>query len=263
MNFRLFLHKFALSNFIYKIYEKRLWSQIKDGDKPNHIGIIMDGNRRFARKLGLPPTMGHQIGVEKLKEILRWCWDLDIKYLTLYSFSTENFERSPQEVKELMDLFYKNFIQITKDPEFHEKKIKFTAIGRIDLLPQEVQDAIHEAEESTAQYSDRVLQIAISYGGRAEIIDAIKNIIKDYDLKEIHPDDINEDTVANYLYTKDTPDPDLIIRTSGEMRLSGFMMWQSCYSELIFLDVYFPMMRKIDLWRTIRTYQQRERRFGR
>ncbi|MHA1728341.1 MAG: polyprenyl diphosphate synthase [Promethearchaeota archaeon] len=247
---------------LYKIYEKYLRRQIKDGIKPVHIGIIMDGNRRWARKIGLFAHMGHYYGVQKLKDVLRWAWDIGIKYITLYSFSTDNFSRPSKEVHTLMELFYKNIFDVINDSEIHEKKVSFRAIGRLNLLSPKLQEVIREAEKSTEKYKDRVLQVAISYGGRAEIIDAIKKILKELQDNNITPEEIDEELVSNFLYTKGIPDPDLIIRTSGEERLSGFMLWQSCYSELVFLDVYFPSMRKIDFWRAIRTFQQRNRRFG-
>lgn len=248
--------------FIYSLYEKYLWRQIKSGPQPHHVGIIMDGNRRFAKKIGLPVELGHKYGLKKLKELLRWMFALDIKVITLFSFSTENFNRSDSEVSSLMELFRENFLKLAEDPEIHEKKVKVKAIGRLNLLPKKIQDAIKTAEQSTSSYSEKTLQVAISYGGRQEILDAIKKISIAYKNNELELDDIDEDLVSRFLYTSDVPDPDLIIRTSGEERLSGFMLWQSAYSELIFIDVNFPILRKIDLWRAIRTFQQRNRRYG-
>jgi tritrans,polycis-undecaprenyl-diphosphate synthase [geranylgeranyl-diphosphate specific] len=244
--------RFSLDSLLYRLYERRLWLQIKDGIKqgviPEHVALIMDGNRRFARTKNLPSHLGHYFGKEKLKQILQWFWDLEIKYVTLYAFSTENFDRDEHEVKELMHLAEKAFREIVEHPEIKKRNVQIKAIGRTHLLPPQVQEAIRDAEASTSSNdTGPVLIIAIGYGGRAEMIDAIKSIAN---------------IVQRHLYTNGIPDPDLIIRTSGEERLSGFLTWQSAYSELYFADVYFPSFRKIDLWRAIRTYQSRKRRFG-
>ncbi|MFX0173022.1 MAG: polyprenyl diphosphate synthase [Candidatus Hodarchaeota archaeon] len=260
--------KFSLDSLLYRLYERRLWSQIKDGIRqgvhPEHVALIMDGNRRFARTKNLPSHLGHHFGKEKLKQILKWFWDLEIKYVTLYAFSTENFERDEDEVKELMQLAEIAFREIVEHPEIKKRNVKLKTIGRTHLLPPKVQKAIRDAEESTSLHENEgpVLIIAIGYGGRAEMIDAIKSIAKKIEKGEMTVEDINEVVVRHHLYTNGIPDPDLIIRTSGEERLSGFLTWQSAYSELYFADVYFPEFRKIDLWRAIRMYQSRQRRFG-
>lgn len=244
---------------MYRLYEKKLWSEIKNfKNPPHHLAIILDGNRRYARKIGKENKEGHDFGVEKLKHITRWVWEADIKILTIYAFSSENFSRPEDEIKQLMQIFRENFLSLVDTPEIHTHKVRIKAIGRISELPKDVQAAIHKAEESTAAYNERLFQIAIGYTGRAEVIDAIRGIVRD----KIDPDQISEETVSKYLYTNGAEDPDLIIRTSGEERLSGFLLWQSAYSELYFADVYFPEFRKIDLWRAIRTFQHRDRRFG-
>ncbi len=257
------LHKgIEVRNPIYSLYEKRLWRQIKNDPQPRHIGIIMDGNRRFANKKGIPSHLGHKYGVEKLEEVIRWCWELGVEVVTLYTFSNENFARSNIEVGTIMDLIYQNFLKVVDDPEIHEKQVRVKAIGRRHLLPKTLQEAIQRAEEATQEYSERTIQVAVGYGGREEIIDAVRKIVNLSCNDEISPKDIDEKLMGKFLYTNGTPDPDLVIRTSGEERLSGFMLWQTAYSELIFLDVFWPLIRKIDLWRAIRTFQQRERRFG-
>ena len=259
--------RFNLDSILYHLYERRLWAEIKDGIEhgvhPRHVALIMDGNRRFARSKKLPSNLGHHLGREKLKEILRWFYDLQIDYVTLYAFSTENFERDEEEVKELMQLFEKSFREIVDHPEIKKRKVKIKVIGRTHLLPRRVQEAIKDAEEITqTEEKGPTLIIAVGYGGRAEMIDAIKSIAQKVESGKMTVDDINEVVVERHLYTNGIPDPDLIIRTSGEERLSGFLTWQSAYSELYFADVYFPSFRKIDLWRAIRTYQSRQRRFG-
>ncbi|MHA2271392.1 MAG: polyprenyl diphosphate synthase [Candidatus Hodarchaeales archaeon] len=249
-------------NPLYALYERRLWRQIKDGPQPHHIGIIMDGNRRFARKIGLASHLGHKFGAEKLRNVLRWCWELEVDIVTLFTFSGENFSRSDVEVSTIMDLAHEYFLKLADEPEIHDKEVRIRAIGRRTRLPTNVQDAIRTAEEATSQYTKRTIQIAISYGGREEIIDAIRKIVESSHKGKLTSEVIDEKLVGSFLYTNGTPDPDLVIRTSGEERLSGFMLWQTAYSELVFLDVFWPLMRKIDLWRAIRIYQQRERRYG-
>jgi len=251
--------KFDPRNIVYNIYSHFLWNQIKHKNPPHHIAIIMDGNRRFAEQKRLGErSRGHDFGVKKLKEIVQWVWDANIEVLTIFAFSNENMSRPKAEVDKLMELFRNNFLELVDTPEIHQHKIKVKAIGRIDSLPADVQEAIKKAENATKSYTNRLFQIAIGYAGRSELIDAIKGIIKD----GVPATDVNEDLVHKYLYTSGTNDPDLIIRTSGEERLSGFLMWQSAYSELYFADVFFPSFRKIDLWRAIRTFQSRDRRFG-
>lgn len=257
---------FGFTPFIYKMYERRLWSEIskeiEKGNHPKHIAIIMDGNRRYARKMNLPGTYGHVFGRERLKGILKWLWQVQTEYVTLFAFSTENANRSKNEVATLMKLATETFKSILDEKEFQEKKVRVKTIGRIKILPQELKNAIQSAEDRTKNNDGPTLIIAIGYGGRAEMIDAIKSIAKKVENKEITSSEINERFVEKHLYTNGIPDPDLIIRTSGEERLSGFLIWQAAYSELYFTDVFFPEFRKIDLWRAIRTYQKRQRRYG-
>lgn len=252
-----FFIKIDPRHMVYSLYSKVLWRQVKDSPPPNHIAIIMDGNRRFAIETGLE-GQGHEFGVKKLKQIVEWVWEANVKILTIFAFSNENFTRSEQEKELLMELFRKNFLELVTTPEVHKHKVRIKAIGRIHALPNDVQEAIHEAENATKNYNNRLFQIAIGYSGRAEVVDAIKGIIRD----KIDPDHLTEKIVSKYLYTNGASDPDLIIRTSGEERLSGFLLWQSAYSELYFADIYFPVFRRIDLWRAIRTYQGRKRRYG-
>ncbi|MBS7638947.1 MAG: polyprenyl diphosphate synthase [Candidatus Bathyarchaeia archaeon] len=250
---------------IYKIYEKWLWHQIKDQEKPEHVAIILDGNRRWAREIGLEPWMGHYYGADKTKDVLRWCLDLNVKSVTLYAFSTENFHRPREEVERLMNLFKEKLQEILNNEYIHKHRVRVKVIGRVNLLPPDLQNIIRRVEEETKDYNDHFLNLAIAYGGRAEIIDAARRIAQKVASGELSPDDINEDVFERHLYTSFLPkqDPDLIIRTSGEERLSGFLLYQAAYSELCFLDVYWPEFRRIDLLRAIRTYQRRRRRFGR
>ncbi|MFQ6076680.1 MAG: polyprenyl diphosphate synthase [Candidatus Bathyarchaeia archaeon] len=268
MNVRRYLSslvRMALCNsIVYKVYEKILWNQIKDGAKPEHIGIILDGNRRWASENAMPAWMGHHIGADKIEELLNWYLELDGKAVTLYVFSTENFGRSRKEVDEIMKLAREKLVKVLNDEQIHKNRVRIKAIGRLDLLPEDVRDLIERAEEATKDYDGRYLNVAIAYGGRAEIVDATRKIAEEVLAGKLAPSEIDEGVVEDHLYTAHLPkpDPDLIVRTSGEERLSGFLLWQGAYSELVFLDVYWPDFRKIDLWRAIRTYQRRDRRYG-
>jgi len=247
------------------LYEKTLWRQIKDDPKPEHIGVILDGNRRWASEHSYPLWFGHEFGADKVEDLLEWCWELGIKSVTLYVFSTENFDRTPSEVKQIMRIAEERFRKILKDERIHKKKVRVTAIGRLDRLPKGLQKLIQKTEKATEKYGNFYLNLAIAYGGRAEIVDAVKKIVAEIKNGDIPYTAIDEEIIEKHLYTSHLPksDPDLIIRTSGEERLSNFLLWQSAYSELHFLDVFWPDFRRIDLWRAIRIYQSRRRRYGR
>jgi tritrans,polycis-undecaprenyl-diphosphate synthase [geranylgeranyl-diphosphate specific] len=249
---------------VYTIYEKWLNEQIHSRELPNHIGVIMDGNRRFARSQDMVDWEGHWSGADKVEEVLDWCLELGLKSLTLYSFSTENFNRSEREVSELMKLFEKTINKSLKNDQIHKYKVRIKAIGRTNLLPKNLRELIKEIETKTKNYDQFFLNIAIAYGGRAEIVDATIKIAEKIKKNELNPSDINEKIIEENLYTSHLPqqDPDLIIRTSGESRLSNFLVWQSAYSELFIVDVFWPLFRKIDLMRAIRSYQLRHRRYG-
>ena len=249
---------------IYKVYEKWLWYQVNEGTKPEHVAIILDGNRRWAVHKALISWIGHRHGADNLDDLMDWCLELDVKIITLYAFSTENFNRPPKEVEEIMNLIEEKLCSILNNERIHENRIRVKAIGRIDLLPSSIQEVIHQVEETTKMYNERFLNIALAYGGRAEIVDATKKIAKKVKNGELKPAQINEKLFEKYLYTAHMPrqDADLIIRTSGEERLSGFLSWQSAYSELCFVDINWPDFRRIDLLRAVRTYQRRKRRFG-
>ena len=250
---------------VYKLYEKWLRHQIKNGKKPEHIAIILDGNRRWASRFSLNPWAGHDYGAKKTEDLLEWCLDLGVKSVTLYAFSTENFRRSPREVDEIMRIVEEKLGALLKDERIHKNKVRVKVIGRPDLLPESLQEIIRRVEDATKDYDEHFLNLALAYGGRAEIVDAARKIAEKVRSGLLDADEIDEKLFEEHLYTAHMPqqDPDLIIRTSGEERLSGFLLWQSAYSELCFLDVYWPAFRRIDLLRAIRTYQMRKRRFGR
>ena len=249
---------------VYKLYEKWLYHQVKNHKMPEHIAIILDGNRRWARSKGLPPWLGHEAGAKKLKEVLKWIFDLNIRIVTIYALSTENLNRDKVELEHLFriaELYLKDFINSSILDKY---EVHFKAIGKIDLLPEKLQKLLKELENKTRRYSKYYINLAIAYGGRSEIIEATKNIVKDVIKGTVKIEDIDEDLFEKYLFTSHLPkqSPDMIIRTSGEERLSNFLLWQSAYSELCFIETYWPDFRKIDLWRAIRLYQSRQRRFG-
>lgn len=249
---------------IYGLYESWLWHQVKNETKPEHIAIILDGNRRWASEQSLNPWIGHHQGAKKIEDLLNWCLDLGVKSITLYAFSTENFQRQPEEVEELMTIAEEKLKEVLANERIHEHRVRVKVIGRFNLLPKSLQEMIKEVEGATKDYDEHFLNVALAYGGRAEIVDAARKIAQKVEKGELKPDMIDEEVFEKFLYTAhmSKQDPDLIIRTSGEERLSGFLLWQSAYSELCFLDVYWPAFRKIDLLRALRTYQQRKRRFG-
>jgi tritrans,polycis-undecaprenyl-diphosphate synthase [geranylgeranyl-diphosphate specific] len=248
----------------YKLYEKWLWRQVKNGTKPEHIAIILDGNRRWATDKALNPWSGHEKGAEKVEQLIDWCIKLKVKSMTLYAFSTENFTRSKDEVAEIMRIACENLRKILTDERVYKDRIRVKVIGRTNLLPEDLQQVIQDVERTTQDYDGHFLNFAFAYGGRAEIVDAARKIAEDVHAGRLNPENVDEATFEQHLYTAHLPkqDPDLIIRTSGEERLSGFLLWQSAYSELCFMDVYWPDFRLIDLLRAVRTFQNRKRRFG-
>lgn len=225
---------------------------------PYHLGIIIDGNRRWAEERGLPALEGHRKGLDKVKKIGEFCRKRGIKVLTIYAFSTENWNRSRVEVNYLMKLFGKS-VSKKNIKELHKKGIKFQLIGQKERLPQALQKKIKEAENLTKNNKEGVLNLAISYGGRPEILRAIKNIIK----KKIPGSKITEDLINQNLLTAGLPYPDFVIRTGGEQRLSNFLTWQSAYSELYFTKKYWPEFTEKDLDEALADYSGRQRRFGR
>jgi tritrans,polycis-undecaprenyl-diphosphate synthase [geranylgeranyl-diphosphate specific] len=207
---------------------------------------------------------GHLYGARTGEDFLEWCLDLGIRTVTLYVFSTENFHRPKEEVDKILTLIQDETKKLITDKRIHNNKVHVKAIGRLELLPDSLRDVLAEVERVTANYQEHYLNIAVAYGGRAEIVDAAKRIIDEVRSGSLDEDSVDEDVFRKYLYTSHLPNPypELIIRTSGEERLSGFLLWQSAYSELCFLDVYWPDFRSIDLLRAVRTFQKRRRRFG-
>lgn len=248
---------------LYSIYEWYISKNLEKDKMPKHVAIIMDGNRRYSKMQGnLNAIEGHKRGVDTLENVLEWCIDLGINIVTVYAFSTENFKRSEKEVEDLMKLFVDSFLSISSNKKIHKNEVRLKAVGRLDLFPEEVRNAIKDAEKSTEKYDKRLINIAMGYDGRVEIVDAFKKIAAKVKSGEINPEDIDENMINENLYTAGLEDPNLVIRTSGEERLSGFLLWQSSYSELYFTDSLWPELRKVDFLRAIRSYTKRQRRFG-
>lgn len=257
----------AILNYlgVYRVYESILSRNIKKWPMPKHIAIILDGNRRWASNKSIKRVIGHIEGANTAEELLEWCHEIGIKTITLYLLSTENLDRTPEEVNELFELFTERLSKLLSDERIVRFKVRVKAIGRLELVSPRIQEILKEIEAKTADYNDHFLNIAIAYGGRTEIVDSVKKISTLVKEGIISPEQINQKTIEESLYTSylPNPDPDLVIRTSGEERLSGFLLWQSAYSELVFVDEYWPEFRKIDLMRAVRTFQKRSRRFGR
>jgi len=230
--------------------------------KVQHLAIIMDGNRRFAWKSNIATGIGHRIGKEKLEKVLDWTLEIGIPWLTVYALSTENLNRPEKELQVLFNLYNEGLREIADDPRIHDNEVRVQIIGRRELLPKLVNDAIDYAEKKTADYDKFVFTVCLAYGSREEMIDAIRSLASEHASGELKLEDIDQKAVSQRLYTGDMPDPDLVIRTSGEERISNFLLWQMAYSELYFSDVFWPSFQKKDLFKAIRTFQERRRRFG-
>lgn len=258
----------CLKQPVYALYGRRLLRQVLQRPPPRHVGIIIDGNRRFGRLSGMvDPMKVYAHGAQKLDDLLDWCGELSIPAVTLWVCSTDNLARQPQEVAGILGALEAKLRTLVSDPQIHQRRVRVQAIGRLDLLPDRTIEAIRAAEAATCDYDAMLLSIAVAYGGREEIADAVREMLVEAmqdgaDLPAIIAD-VCPEKIGRHLYLADAPEPDLIIRTSGELRLSGFLLWQSAYSEFYFSDVLWPAFRKIDFLRAVRAFQQRKRRYGR
>jgi undecaprenyl diphosphate synthase len=232
----------------------------QSGPIPVHIAVIMDGNGRWAKKRGLPRIAGHNEGVESVRDTVEACGQLGVKHLTLYAFSTENWKRPKEEVSLLMRLLMRALRDETD--KLHRNNVKVHAIGEISALPSEVQEELSEAIEKTKHNTGLCLYLALSYSGRWDIIHAVKAMVADASKGKIYSDHITESLISQYLSTRNTPDPDLLIRTSGEFRISNFLLWQLAYTEIFISSLHWPDFRRAELYHAITDFQKRERRFG-
>jgi short-chain Z-isoprenyl diphosphate synthase len=252
---------------LYWLYERNLLQAVRtEGHLPKHIGVIMDGNRRFARSSGLDIKAGHDYGAGKAQEFLDWCLELGIPHVTIWGFSTENKERDASEVAHLHSLFAQQARSLIHDQRLHANRVRVQIIGDIDDFPADAKQALHDIEEATADYDGMHLCLALGYGGREEIVAAVRKLLNEKNQAGVPLEELAEslhaDEIGRHLYTAGLPDPDFVIRTSGEVRLSGFLLWQTAYSEFYFCDAFWPDFRKVDFLRAVRSFQARERRFG-
>jgi short-chain Z-isoprenyl diphosphate synthase len=256
------------SDLVYRLYERQLMRELANGPWPRHVGVIIDGNRRYAAERGLAGVSdGHAAGARKIDPFLDWCLELGIPYVTLWLLSTDNLTRDDLEVGQLMAIIEETIHNMACTAGAAERGLKVTAVGALDLLPESTRIGLKRAEEATADHDRLHVQVAVGYGGRQEITDALRSLLADRaaqgeTLEQLSATLVPED-IGAHLYTTGLPDPDLIIRTSGEIRLSGFMLWQSAHSEFYFCDTYWPEFRRVDFLRALRDYQRRTRRFGR
>jgi short-chain Z-isoprenyl diphosphate synthase len=257
----------AIKGVLYRLYERRLMAEVADRLMPQHVGLIQDGHRRYARNAGFADMrLGYNLGASKTEEVLGWCVQMGIPRVTLWWLSTENLARDPEDVAAVLAVIEDKLAEWISEGLTERLGMRIRPIGRLELLPTSAIAALRGAEAATRQNSAITVNVGVGYGGRQEIVDAVKGYLWESfargDSPEMVIDRFSAEVVDKYLYTYDSPDPDLIIRTSGELRLSGFMLWQSAFSEYYFCDVYWPDFRKIDFLRAIRSYQQRIRRFG-
>ncbi|MFG2037407.1 isoprenyl transferase [Dactylosporangium sp. NPDC048998] len=254
----------GLRHVVYSLYEKRLARRLLGKPTPHHVGVIVDGNRRWAREMGyVDPNDGHRVGAERIKELLRWCDGAAVKHVTLWLLSTDNLSRPAQELDPLLQIIESLAADLAAERNPWELRI----VGALDLLPSSSAQALKAAQEKTVDRTGGAqVSLAVGYGGRREIADAVRSLLHEHakagttieELAEI----LDVDHISDHLYTRGLPDPDLVIRTSGEQRLSGFLLWQSAHSEFYFCDVHWPSFRRTDFLRALRSYANRQRRYG-
>jgi tritrans,polycis-undecaprenyl-diphosphate synthase [geranylgeranyl-diphosphate specific] len=253
-----------VTNTAYSTYQNKLEKEVLSYPVPNHVAIIMDGNRRYAREVlkAENTNEGHQKGKDKLEEVLNWCIKAGVKILTVYAFSTENFSRGEDEVDFLLKLIKDMMYSLGDDDRIHKNRVRVKMIGDRSIIPDDLREAVEYAEEKTKDYDGYHFNVAVAYGGRQEIINAVKSVAQAVKDGKMDVDDITEESLSVNMYTSSDPDPDLVLRTSAELRLSNFLIWQMAYSELYFPYIYWPSFRYIDFLRAIGSYQQRNRRYG-
>ncbi len=252
----------GLKQLVYGAYERRLTARLQHTAIPKHVGVILDGNRRWAKAMGASSREGHQAGADKIVDLLGWCGEAGVEVVTLWLLSTDNLARPKAELDALLGIITKLVADLGRD----ENPWQVNVVGALDLLPPETAAPLKESSERTAGRHGLVVNAAICYGGRREIADAVRSLLQAHaaagrSLEEV-ADLLDVEHIADHLYTRGQPDPDLVIRTSGEQRLGGFLLWQSAHSEFYFCDAYWPDFRKVDFLRALRAYGARHRRFG-
>jgi short-chain Z-isoprenyl diphosphate synthase len=255
------------TDLLYRLYERRLAADLRRrGGLPRHVGVILDGNRRWARELGMGSAVGHRRGAAQIDHLLAWARELGIPVVTLWLLSTENLlQRHPDELAELLEIIEAKVVQLASDAAPDGYRV--VPVGQLDALPERTRSTLQAAAAASRTATGGTLHVAVGYGGREEIADAVRRLLAEYRDKDLELAEaaglVTPDEIARHLYTAGVPDPDLIIRTSGEVRLSGFLLWQSAHAEYYFADTYWPDFRKVDFLRALRSYAQRRRRFGR
>jgi short-chain Z-isoprenyl diphosphate synthase len=251
----------GVRDLAYQAYERRLLASLKDADTPRHVGVILDGNRRWAKASGSTLSSGHQAGAAKISELLGWCEESGVEVVTLWLLSTDNLERPDDELAALLRIIE----AVVRDLQ-ESQRWRLHPVGALDLLAPDTARVLKEAAAATADVDGMLVNVAVGYGGRREIADAVRSLLADHAAKGTPMTDlaqsVDADQIAEHLYTRGQPDPDLVIRTSGEQRLSGFMLWQSAHSEFYFCEAYWPDFRRVDFLRALRSYAQRHRRYG-
>ncbi|MGN6333327.1 MAG: isoprenyl transferase [Motilibacteraceae bacterium] len=251
----------GLRDLLYGLYERRLTRDVARGQLPRHVGVILDGNRRWARAAGAATATGHRAGADKIVEFLGWCEEIDVEVVTLWLLSTDNLNRPAAELADLMGIIEDVVTGLARTGRW-----RVNPVGALDLLPDSTARVLKEAADVTATSDGMLVNVAVGYGGRREIADAVRSLLQEHAVKgtsiEELADVLDVEHIASHLYTRGQPDPDLVIRTSGEQRLSGFLLWQSAHSEFYFCEAYWPDFRRVDFLRAIRSYADRHRRFG-
>lgn len=247
---------------LYGLYERRLSRELRGEDVPHHIGIMMDGNRRWARQVDAPPAHGHRAGADKIVDVLGWSDAIGVKIVTLWMLSTDNLRRDPSELTELVEI-----IENAVGDLAASRRWRIHALGALDLLPESTARRLRSAQDLTRDIEGMVVNVAVGYGGRQEIADAFRSLLRERSAQGASidqvADEITVEQITEHLYTKGQPDPDLVIRTSGEQRIGGFLLWQSVHTEFYFAEAYWPDFRRVDFLRAVRAYSRRERRLGR
>ncbi|WP_037869300.1 isoprenyl transferase [Streptomyces sp. SPB074] len=250
-----------MRDLVYRLYARRVRGRLDHAQVPKHIGLILDGNRRWARASGGTTAQGHRAGAEKIEEFLGWCAETDVEVVTLWMLSTDNFDRPESELIPLLGIIEDSVRALAADGRW-----RVHHVGALDILPDNTRTTLKEAEAATSDNTGILVNVAVGYGGRQEIADAVRSLLHDAARKGTSFEELAEavdiDLISEHLYTRGQPDPDLVIRTSGEQRLSGFMLWQSAHSEYYFCEVFWPAFRKVDFLRAMRDYAARHRRYG-
>jgi len=248
-------------SFIYGLYERQIIAGL-NGNLPAHVGLMLDGNRRWARSVGLETSAGHRAGADKIADLLSWCEEVGIDLVTLWLLSTDNLRREPEQVSQLLEIIAEAVETLAAT-----RRWRIRVVGELDLLPAEIAERLHAAQDATAEVEGVHVTCAIGYGGRDEIAGAVRSLLKEQAKAGVSLEHLAEvitvEHIAEHLYTRGQPDPDLVIRTSGEQRIGGFLLWQSVHSEFYFCEAYWPAFRKVDFIRALRDYAARERRLGR